>query len=102
MSSELFLQLFALLTALIASQGFWAFLNHKLTRTSKFERALKALVHDKISYLSQKAIKAGEVSASDYRIMMELYEAYKDIGGNGTVTKLMLEVEKLEIKIEKE
>lgn len=98
MNDEVVQQLLLILTALIASQGFWNMLTNKLSKTSKVERAVKALLHDKLSYLANKHLAEGSITAEDFRVVNDLYDAYRDIGGNGTVARLMEAVQKLEIK----
>lgn len=100
MSNEIFTQIVVLLTSFVASQGFWTFINHKLTKTSKLDKLVKALVRDRLTFLCEKALRNRSLTSSEYSILIELYEAYKDIGGNGTIAKLMAEIEKLELDVE--
>jgi hypothetical protein len=88
-----------ILTALAASQGFWTFFGSRITRTGKIERAVKGLLHDRLSYLVQKHISADHISPEDFRIINELFEAYKDVGGNGNIARMMEAVTKLKIEI---
>jgi len=92
-------QLILVLTALIASQGFWTFFGSRFTKSSKLERAVKGLLHDRISHLVNKHIAANFITPEDFRIINELYEAYKDVGGNGNIARLMDAVTKLRIEI---
>ena len=45
-----------------------------------------------------KYTKIGEIPSYAYQNFIEMYEAYHDLGGNGMVTKMKKEVEKLDIK----
>jgi hypothetical protein len=92
-------QLMLILTALAASQGFWTFFGAKITRTGKIERAVKGLLHDRLSYLVQKHIAADHISPEDFRIINELFEAYRDVGGNGNIARMMEAVMDLKIEI---
>jgi hypothetical protein len=88
-----------ILTALAASQGFWTFFGSRLTKTGKIERAVKGLLHDRLSYLVQKHIQANHISPEDYRVINELFEAYRDVGGNGNIARMMEVVNDLKIEI---
>lgn len=97
-NEQLVQQLLIILTALIASQGFWNLLSSKLSKTSKIEKAVRSLLHDRLSYLTEKYINAGCISPEEYRVVTELYEAYCDVGGNGTITRLISAVQQLKIE----
>lgn len=45
-----------------------------------------------------KYTKIGEIPSYAYQNFVEMYEAYHALGGNGMVTKMKKEVEKLDIK----
>jgi hypothetical protein len=98
-SEQLLQQFFVIILTLIASQGFWNMMLSRFTRSGKIERAIKALLHDKISHLAMQHITAGSITAEEYRVIVELHEAYIDVGGNGTIARLMLEVQKLKIEM---
>jgi hypothetical protein len=102
MSNELLTQALVLLTSFIASQGFWTFINNKFQNTTKLDKLVKALVRDRLTYLCEKALRNKSLTSSEYSILIELYDAYRDIGGNGTIAKLMAEIEKLELDVDKE
>lgn len=97
-NDQIIAQLLIMLTALIASQGFWNLIASRFTKTSKIERAIKALLHDRISWLSEKHIAAGKITSEDFRVINDLFEAYRDVGGNGTITRLMTAVQQLKIE----
>jgi hypothetical protein len=43
-------------------------------------------------------INRGWITEDEYQTLLELYEPYKKLGGNGSGTKIIKEVEKLPIK----
>ena len=47
-----------------------------------------ALLHDKVYYLSQKAILRGKIGFNELDNLIELYSAYAKLGGNGTGKEL--------------
>ena len=100
MNSELLL---AIVGAVFASSGFWAFLTFVLQRKdnkeSTYTLMLKGLGHDRICYLGTHYIKQGYITKDDYENLHDyLYIPYKKLGGNGTVEKIMNEVEHLQLR----
>lgn len=92
--------LYTILGILLANNGFWAFLTNYLvkrnSKSSASEKMLKGLAHDRIWSLGECYITQGYISKDDYENLHDyLYRPYKDLGGNGTAEKIMLEVNKL-------
>ncbi len=95
-----------LILGIFASTGFWSlintvYLNRKKSKSVE-DKAIMALLHDKIYYLCDKHISNGYISQEDYENLIYLYEPYKELGGNGTCKKLMAQIEKLEFRNRKE
>lgn len=85
--------------AVIASSGFWAFLQKRYEKKDIRSRMLLGLAHDRIIYLGMKYIEQGEISHDDYENIHDyLYVPYKEMGGNGSAERIMKEVDKLRIK----
>lgn len=94
--------LIAIISSVFASTGMWTLLNNiyqakKKTKTVE-EKAVKALLHDKLYYLCEKHITNGYITQDEYENLIYLYEPYKELGGNGTCKKLMEQIEKLEFR----
>ena len=92
-----------IIVAVFASGGFWALLTaiiNKITnRKSAENRMIKGLGHDRIISLCERYIARGWISSDEYENLNDyLYVPYKEMGGNGTAEKLMLEVRKLPAK----
>lgn len=89
--------------AIFASSGFWALITAIYQNRSKKQNALVKLMlglgHEKIIELGLKYIERGSVTKDEYEDLVEyLYTPYKDLGGNGTVEKIMESVKKLPIQ----
>ncbi len=89
--------------AIFASTGFWTFLIYMFKRRDKHisaeGRMLRGLAHDRICFLGASYIQQGYVTKDDYENLYDyLYVPYTELGGNGAVKKVMLEVEKLPIR----
>lgn len=60
---------------------------------------LKWVLYDRIRFLGQHYISAGQVDFDDRRILNEMHKSYHDgLGGNGDLDVLMREVNALPLK----
>ena len=85
--------------AVLASSGFWAWLQKRSERKDVRTRMLVGLGHDRIMYLGMKYIERGYITHDEYENLYEyLYKPYSEIGGNGSAKRIMSEVDKLPIK----
>jgi hypothetical protein len=85
--------------AVLASSGFWAWLQKRSERKDVRTRMLVGLGHDRIMYLGMKYIERGYITHDEYENLYEyLYKPYEEIGGNGSAKRIMGEVDKLPIK----
>lgn len=84
--------------SVIASSGFWAFVQKKSDKNDAELKMLVGLAHDRITWLGMKYIEAGHITQDEYENLNNyLYEPYQAIGGNGSARKIMQEVNKLPI-----
>lgn len=91
--------LLTVLATVLASNGFWAFLQYKANKKDVRTQMLIGLGHDRIMYLGKQYISRGWVTADEYENLNKyLYEPYIAIGGNGAAKHLMEKVQKLPIK----
>ena len=82
--------------AVLASSGFWAWLQKRSERKDVRTRMLVGLGHDRILYLGMKYIERGYITHDEYENLYEyLYKPYSEIGGNGSAKRIMGEVDKL-------
>lgn len=89
----------SVLVTIIASSGFWAYIQKKSDSKSASNRMMLGLGHDKIVYLGMKYIDQGWITRDDYENLNDyLYKPYQALGGNGTCSKIMVEVDKLPIR----
>ena len=105
------------LVQIVLSCGAWsgvmtiilAAIQRRWKKTDDKDGALKALVDaqkvvmvDRVRYLGRSYIRRGEVTLEDKETLQEMYIAYKALGGNGHLTTIMAEVEKLPVVAEYE
>jgi len=89
-------------TSVLASSGLWAFLGSRLDRRLERHSAEKDLLlgiaHMELVFYGMQYIERGWISKDEYDTLQDLYKPYKKLGGNGSGTKIMNEVEKLPLK----
>lgn len=80
-------------TSIVASSGFWAFLQRRLTMKSAHVHLLLGMAYDKIAHLGLGYIERGWISKDEFEDFEKyLYRPYKDLGGNGVGDRIMEEV----------
>lgn len=92
-------RILTIFAAVLASSGFWAWLQKRSERKDVRTRMLVGLGHDRIMYLGMKYIERGYITHDEYENLYEyLYKPYAEIGGNGSAKRIMGEVDKLPIR----
>lgn len=98
----LFQSIVTILCAVLASSGLWAFLQKRVEAHDKDNperRMLVGLAHDRIMALGMAYIDRGDITKDEYdNLYRYLYKPYSELGGNGSATRIMKEVEKLPLK----
>lgn len=100
---ELMITAITIVGSVLASSGFWAYLqsrrdrkNAKNDANSAFVDLLKGLAHDRIVFVGNTYLKRGWLTKDEYEDFVKyLYEPYEHVGGNGMARKVMREVENL-------
>lgn len=91
--------LLPIVLTLIASSGFWLWLDNKRSKKTFENELLVGLAHDRIIYLGMTYIARGYILQEEYENLYDyLYKPYEKMGGNGSARRVMLEVEKLPIR----
>ena len=85
--------------AVLASSGFWAYLQRKADKKDVRTQMLIGLGHDRIVYLGMTYIKRGYITKDEYENLNDyLYKPYEEMGGNGSAKRIMDEVKKLPLR----
>lgn len=103
MDHELMITIVTIAGSVLASSGFWAYLQNRLNEKNNkddFHKAfvdlLKGLAHDRIVFVGNRYIERGWITNDEYDDFVNyLYEPYERVGGNGMARKVMREVENL-------
>lgn len=84
--------------AVIASSGFWAYIQKRSEKNDVKTQMLVGLAHDRILFLGMSYIEQGFITRDEYENLYEyLYRPYEKMGGNGSAKRVMQEVNKLPI-----
>ena len=87
------------LCSMIASSGFWLYLQKRLDKNDAQAEMLRGLGHDRIIRHGLRYIERGYITTSEYENLKDyLYVPYKKLGGNGSADRVMSEVDKLELR----
>ena len=85
-------------SSVLASSGLWAYLQKRSETKDVKSEMLIGLAHDRIMYLGMQYIDRGYITQDEYEnLRVYLYEPYEKLGGNGSATRVMQEVDKLPI-----
>lgn len=82
--------------SVLASSGFWAFIQKKSEKNNVETQLLIGLGHDRIIYLGMSYITRGWITEDEFENLNDyLYKPYNRAGGNGSAEKVMSDVKKL-------
>ena len=96
--SQLLQMAVTVVCAVLASSGFWAWMTARHERKDAKTRMILGLGHDRIVTLAMRYIERGWITQDEYEDLNKyLYSPYREMGGNGTAERLMVEVTKLPI-----
>lgn len=85
--------------SILATSGFWTYVQRRLDKKDLIREMLIGLGHDRIIYLGMCYIERGWVTQAEYENLRDyLYRPYSKMGGNGTAIKILAEVEALPIR----
>lgn len=82
--------------SVLASSGFWAFIQTRRDKKDARTELLIGLAHDLIVSKGMMYIERGWITQEEYENLHDyIYKPYEKNGGNGTAKKIMQEVGKL-------
>ena len=85
--------------AVIASSGFWTYIQKRSEKKDVKTRMLVGLAHDRILFLGMNYVERGYITRDEYENLYEyLYRPYEKMGGNGSAKRVMHKVNKLPIR----
>ena len=85
-------------SSIMASTGFWAYLQRRDSLKGASAQLLLGLAHGRIVSLGQRYIERGSITSWEYEDYMKyLCRPYSKFGGNGLADKVINEVKQLPI-----
>lgn len=87
-----------IVTAILASSGLWAFISSRLDKNSSERELLVGIGHVELVFFGMQYIERGWITRDEYETLRELYKPYVKLGGNGSGTKIMHDVEQLPMR----
>ncbi len=88
-----------IVASVLASSGFWAYLQHKSESKDVRSQMLVGLAHDRITQLGLNYIERGWITKDEYENLHDyLYVPYHKMGGNGSAERIMKEVANLPLR----
>lgn len=87
-----------IITSLLASSGLWAFLGNRMERNSAERELVVGIAHIELVFFGMQFLERGWITRDEYETMQGLYKPYVKLGGNGSGTKIMKEIENLPIR----
>lgn len=85
--------------SVLASSGFWAVVQHFISKNDSGSKLLLGIAHDRIMWLGKQYISRGYITVEEYEnLITYLYEPYVERGGNGSVKMIVEQVMRLEIR----
>lgn len=87
-----------IVTSLLASSGLWAFLGSRVEKNSAERELIVGIGHIELVFFGMQFLERGWITRDEYETMQDLYKPYVKLGGNGSGTKIMKEIENLPIR----
>ena len=98
-AEQIFSQLLSLILTVLASGGFWTYLQNRKDKKDGSRALMKGIAHDMIIRQGEKAIRQGWISSDEYENLNDyLYKPYKALGGNGSAERVMNQVKQLPVR----
>ena len=87
------------LCAVLASSGFWLFVQKNSDKNDAKTQLLIGLANDRIVSLGMCYIRRGRISSEEYEnLNTYLYKPYSEIYKNGSAARIMQEVDKIPLR----
>lgn len=85
--------------SVIASSGFWAYMQNRSDNRDATTRLLMGLAYDQLTTRGVAYIERGWITKDEYEEYRKyFYEPYKALGGNGVAERIMQEVSTLSFR----
>lgn len=87
-----------IICSVLASSGFWAYIQKKNESKDAKTQLLVGLAHDRIMQSGTYYLERGYITADEFENLYNyLYLPYKELGGNGSAERIIEEIKKMPI-----
>lgn len=91
--------IFTFICSVVASSGFWAWLQRRAEKKDVKTQMLIGLAHDRIMSLGLQYLERGWLTHDEYEnLVTYLYEPYAKMGGNGSAKHIIDRVNRLPVR----
>lgn len=94
---ELLVQTYMVVLPIFMSYIVWVLQNQKKSRDAN-SRGTMLLLRERLIEYHTKYMEVGYIPAWAYEHFCEMYEAYRDLGGNGMIVKMKEEIDRLHLQ----
>jgi len=70
----------------------------RITKQDPKSAAMRLMLQDKIIYLVEKELARGYTTTAQHKMIRQMYQAYKDLDGNGDMDWFMAEYDRLHLQ----
>lgn len=90
--------LIPIIIGILASSGFWAYMERRTQKKTLQTELLMAVARDRIIRLSLAYLNRGWISQEEFEDLNLLFQSYSAMGGNGSAKRVMSQVDKLPMR----
>lgn len=84
------------IASILASSGFWAYVQYKDSSKSAMQRLLMGLAYDKVTGLGMEYLRRGWITRDEFDEYQKYFvEPYTALGGNGVAERIYRDVARL-------
>jgi len=95
---DIFSVIVPIVLGILASSGFWAYMERKTNRKTLQNELLMAVARDRIVRLCISYLNREWISQEEFEDLNLLYQSYSAMGGNGSAKRLMSQIDKLPMR----
>lgn len=74
------------------------FMQHVAKKKTGYRAAVVVLLRNSLKAMHKEYTERGWITLDEYEEYCECYQVYSDMGGNGTGTRMMEDIKKIEIR----
>lgn len=96
---EFLMQTYTIVLPIFMGYVVWVLQQQTRVRDAN-SRGMMLLLREKLIEFHEEYMELGYIPAWAYKRFCEIYQAYRDLGGNGVIVKMKEEIDALHLKVE--